>query len=94
MYKEDIFEYDSLFPKAEKIKYPDYSSIESITVSRDGEQIHLSDEECRVLYKHIRTAKPTRNMSVNETPDVTPFFTVEIKSKEISVYGYGHISRK
>ncbi len=83
--------YNEIFPKAEKFDYPDYSLIESITVSKDGEQIYLSDEECRVLYKYIRTSKPTRIMSANETPDVTPFFTVEIKSNDISIYGYGYI---
>lgn len=83
--------YNGIFPKAEKLDYPDYSLIESITVSKDGEQIYLSDEECRVLYKYISTAKPTRIMSSNETPGVTPFFTVEIKSNDISIYGCGHI---
>ncbi len=80
--------YNYFFPKAEKVDYPDYSLIESITVSKDSEQIYLSDEECRVLYKYISTSKPTRIMSTNETPDVTPFFTVEIKANDISFYGY------
>ena len=83
--------YNVIFPKAEKFDYPDYSSVESITVSKEGEQIYLSDEECRVLYNYIRTSKPTRIMSTNETPDVTPFFTIEIKSNDISIYGYGYI---
>ncbi len=83
--------YNKIFPKAEEFEYPDYFLIESITVSKEGEQIYLSDEECRVLYKYISTAKPTRIMSANETPDVTPYFTVEIKSNDISIYGYGYI---
>lgn len=83
--------YDGIFPKSEKLDYPDYSLIESITVSKDGGQIDLNDEECRALYKHISHAKPTRIMSTNETPDVTPFFTVEIKSRDILTYRYGYI---
>ena len=86
--------YNGFFPKAEKFDYPDYSLIESITVSKDDEQIYLSDEECRALYKCISTSKPTRIMSANETPDIFPYYAIEIKSNDISIYGYGYIYQK
>lgn len=83
--------FDGIFPKAEKFDYPNYYLIESITVLKDGEQLYLSDEACRVLYNYIRTAKPTRIMSTNETPDETSFFAVEIKAADTSFYEYGYI---
>ena len=83
--------YNGIFPKAKEMDYPDYSLIESITVSKYGEPIYLSNEECKDLYKYISTAKPTRIMSSNETPDVTPFYAVEIKTKDSLIYWYGYI---
>lgn len=80
--------YSGLFPKAEKVDYPDYSLIESITVSKAGEQLYLSEEESSALYKYISTSKPTRIMSTNETPDAAPYFAVEIKSGDMSICGY------
>ena len=83
--------YDGIFPKAKELEYPDYSLIESITVLEHGEQIYLSDEEYSVLYEYIRTAKPTRIMSTNETPGITPFFTVEINTIDNSIDTFGYI---
>ena len=83
--------YIDVFPKAEKFNYPDFSSVESITVSQDDEAINLNQEDCKMLYEYIRVAKPTREKSVNETPYVTPFYTVVIKSDDISHFGYGYI---
>ena len=83
--------YNGVFPKAKKLDYPEYSLIESITVSQSDELINLTDEESRLLYKYIRTSKPTRIMSANEKPDVLSYYTVEIKSKDVSFYGYGYI---
>ena len=83
--------YDDIFPKAEKIDFPDYSSVESLTVSQHGETISMSQEDSKMLYEYIRCAKPTRIMSANETPSATLFYTVVIKSDRISVYGNGYI---
>lgn len=83
--------FNDIFPKAEKVNYPDYSLVESITVSKDEEPIYISREDCKVLYEYISTAKPTRKMTSNETPDTTSFFTVNIKASDMLVYEYGYI---
>ena len=83
--------YDDLFPKAEEIDYPDYSLIESLTVYRSDEPVSMSQEDCETLYEYISCAKPTRTMSVNETPNVSPYYTVAIKADDISIFGYGYI---
>ena len=86
--------YNNIFPKAKELDYPDYSFIETITISKNGEEIYLSNEEYKALYEYIKTSKPTRIMSANETPDVSPYFTVEIEWNDTSIYGYGYIYQK
>ena len=82
--------YNSLFPKADKINYPDYSQVESITASTNGEVFDLSQEECRVLYNCIRKAKPTRKMSANDTPDVKNYWNINIEADSLP-FRYGYI---
>jgi len=87
--------YDAAFPKAARLNYPDYSQVESIKVSHNGEPIHLSENELETIYEYIRDAVPTRKMSPNETPDISPYYSVHIESDALSefasIFSYGNI---
>ena len=86
------FLYDHTMPKAVVIDYPKYNLIDSITLREsDGTIIKVNEDDYEVLYRYICESIPTRKRSVNEVPYIEHFYTVEIKSQEISIYGYGHI---
>lgn len=84
--------YNYFLPKGRKYNFPDSSQVEFVKVSKDGEQIDLSDEECKVLYQHIKTARLTRLASAGETPDAPVFYTVQIMTKNDLITG--HIYQK
>lgn len=80
--------YDFIFPKAPKLDFPDYSLVQSITVSEGMEPINISEQECEALYKYISTAKRTRNPSIHDMPAANPLYLVDIKSDQRSILGY------
>lgn len=86
--------FDFFFPKAEKFDYPDYSSVESITISRNNEAVSLTGEDAEILYEYISKVKPTRLPSVEDSPGSVPYYTIIIKSEDISYFGHGYIYEK
>ncbi|MBQ8301908.1 MAG: DUF5301 domain-containing protein [Clostridia bacterium] len=80
--------YDAIFPKAEKLSYPDFSSVDSITVSLHDVPVSINQEECRMLYEYISASKPTRAMSVSEAPYEKNFYSIAINWDDISCFGY------
>lgn len=86
--------FDLFFPKAEKFDYPDYSSVESITITGNNEAVSLSGEDTEILYEYISKVKPTRLLSVEDSPGSVPYYTIIIESKDISYFGYGYIYEK
>ena len=73
--------YDRIFPKAGAIKQLKLSEIETIYVyNNDENEIELSDSEIEELFTYINEAEPTRIISVNDYPNVRPYYVVEIES--------------
>ena len=77
---------NALFPKAPPIACPNpvnswdkEKSIYSILVSHNGgDQVRVKNDEIGLITQHIPYAKPTRRWSVNETPAVENYYTIEI----------------
>lgn len=73
--------YDRIFPKAGPIKQLIVSETDSIYIyDNDENEIGMSDSEIEELFTYINAAEPTRIMSVNDYPDVRPYYVVEKKS--------------
>ena len=73
--------YDSIFPKAEPIKQLKTSEVGSIYLcDNDENKVEIRNLEIEELCTYINAAEPTRIMSVNDYPDVRPYYVVEIKS--------------
>ena len=73
--------YDSIFPKAEPIKQLKISEVGSIYIcDNDENKVEINNLEIEELCTYINAAEPTRIMSVNDYPDVRPYYVVETKS--------------
>lgn len=83
--------FDFVFPKAEKFDFPDFGAVESITITKDRETISVKDEDAEIIYDYISRAKPTRKQSINENPTAVSYYTVSVKTDNISYFGCGHI---
>lgn len=75
--------YDNMFPKAEPIRQIKVSKTDSVYIYDNNEnKIGMIDSEIEELFTYINAAEPTRIMSVNDYPNVRPYYVVEIKSDD------------
>ena len=75
---------NAFFPKANPIRYPEPEEIISAytSVNTPDASIPLSEKEYGDLIELIRTAKPTRRQSLNDTPSAFGYYTIEITTAE------------
>lgn len=74
---------NEIFPKAKPIKLPDSVEAVSVSVAVNTDDAIAIDEACAAeVLLYISDAKPTRRQSVNDYPDVRPFYRLEIHSSE------------
>lgn len=75
--------FNSIFPKAEPIKQLEVSMVKSVSLyDSDDNEIEVSDAELQKLLTYINAAEATRKMSVNDYPNVRPYYQLEVKTKE------------
>ena len=75
--------YDNIFPKAGPIRQIKVSKTDSVYIYDNNEnKIGMIDSEIEELFTYINAAEPTRIMSVNDYPNVRPYYVVEIKSDD------------
>ena len=70
---------NSIFPKADPIKFPDTESITAITlIQKDGSSVAVETADFGEILKNITNAQPTRTMSVNDYPTAKTYYTIEV----------------
>lgn len=75
--------FDNIFPKAETIKQLEVSLVKSVSLyDSDDNEIEVSDAELQKLLPYINAAEATRKMSVNDYPNVRPYYQLEVKTEE------------
>ena len=75
------FVYDSIFPFAEPIECPSVEDVISVTVSSSaGEKKEVYS--FAPLIMQIQQVKPTRKMSVNDSPTVQPYYRIQVITEE------------
>ena len=75
--------FNSIFPKAEPIKQLVVSMVKSVSLyDSDDNEIEVSDAELKKLLPYINAAEATRKMSVNDYPNVRPYYQLEVKTEE------------
>jgi len=75
--------FNSIFPKAEPIKQLEVSMVKSVSLyDSDDNEIEVSDAELQKLLTYINAAEATRKMSVNDYPNVRPYYQLEVKTEE------------
>ena len=82
---------DKFFPMAKPIKTPTLENIVSISITCNKEEtVELLSTEFEKLVSNIKTAKPTRRMSVNDYPGIQKYYKIEIRTaeKEYSYFIY------
>ena len=70
--------FNHFFPLANPIDYPEDDAINSHTVLYDNRLITSSDLSFESIFTHIKTAKPTRKITVNDFPTIYPYFEVNV----------------
>ncbi len=77
-----------IFPKAAPIPYPEPDAIttaETCSYLRNNaknESVSLSKEELPAILAQLSLAKPTRKISVQDTPWVSEYYSVELKTAD------------
>ena len=75
--------FDNIFPKATPITQLQMNMVESVRFyDNENKDIVIDDEELQKLINYINAAVPTRTMSVNDYPVVSPYYVVEFKTTE------------
>ena len=71
--------FDNIFPKAEPLSLPESGDILAFTIVTDtGKPISLTSDEQAALLQSLRTAQPTRKMTLNDVPDVRPYTQIDL----------------
>ena len=79
------FIFDSVFPKADKIKIPSEEEIISASVSANSsEEIKIESADYKNLLLGIENSSPTRKMSVNDYPTAKLYYKVDVITSERS----------
>ena len=79
--------FNSIFPVANSAEYPNQKDINSFSALYDNETIELSDMSLGGILVYIKTAEPTRKMSVNDRPSTRPYFEIVVDT-EAQQYNY------
>ena len=75
--------FDNIFPKATPITQLQMNMVESVHFyDNENKDIVIDDEELQKLINYINAAVPTRTMSVNDYPVVSPYYVVEVQLAE------------
>lgn len=78
---------NSIFPVANHPDYPSVKDIKSFSALYDSELIELSDISFGSILMCIKMAEPTRSMSTNERPYVSPYYEIVVNT-EAQQYEY------
>ena len=74
---------ENIFPKASPITQLEMSTIESVRLyDNENKEIVITDDELQKLINYINAAVPTRAISVNDYPDVRPYYVAEFEITE------------
>ena len=75
--------FDNLFPKANPITQLEMGMIESVRLyDNENKDMVIDAGELQTLINYINAAVPTRTMSVNDYPNVRPYYVVEVQTTE------------
>lgn len=82
--------FNSVFPVANSADYPNEKDINSFSALYDNETIELSDMSFGSIIVYIKTAQPTRRLSLDDTPDARAYYeiTVETEAKQYKYFIY------
>ena len=72
---------DRLFPRANPLKLPSLVDISSIYIHFDSKRTEMLDDDFEELLLLIGENRPTRKMSVNDTPYVDEYFIITINTE-------------
>ncbi len=74
--------FDRVFPKAETIRMPAVTDVESVTLrsSVSGQTAVIAEAYYEELFAYIADAEPTRRQSVNDQPDTDAYYEVIVQA--------------
>ena len=86
---------DRLFPIANPLKSPSLVDISSISISFEAKSVEVLPHDFEKLLLLIVENRPTRKMSVNDTPYVDEYFiiTINTENRQYRYFLYEHNGR-
>ena len=79
--------FNEVFPKAKPIRTPEGEDILAVSVAvNTDDEFEIEDVDPEELLQNLRSAKPTREQSLNDYPDKA-FYRIEMQTADI-VYRY------
>lgn len=79
--------YTNIFPLAEPIELPKANEVYAVEVKKENVIANYTDDKAILaILNYFSNAKPTRVMSINDTPDVGEFYIINFLSKDESLY--------
>lgn len=78
--------YNSIFPMADPIELPNTEDINNYVILNDSGDI-VSVADFGVLYSFVKSAIPTRIMSVNDYPSCKPYYEIVLNT-DYKVYRF------
>ncbi|MBQ8848960.1 MAG: DUF5301 domain-containing protein [Clostridia bacterium] len=87
------FVINSLFPKAAPINVPSAKSVISMTVAKNemgkaGEPRKIANTDIESILSQLSDAEPTREMSVQDSPDAQTYYEIVVETSERTHYFY------
>lgn len=75
--------FNEIFPKAENIRLPEGRDVISVSVGvNNDEAFEINNVDLAKLLELLGGAKPTRELCLNDTPNVRPFYKIALRTSE------------
>ena len=74
------FVFDYSFPFARPITYPSIDDVTAISIYCEDKHSVIFSHDFAEIITSIGNSKPTRRMSINDTPAVSPHYRVEVQT--------------
>ena len=74
--------FNNFFPKAPEINFPKTEEIVSASVSFKNEEKEIEKENLTSIASEIEKSSPTRRQSINDSPEVRPYYALNVSTAE------------
>ncbi len=74
--------FDHMFSLANPVVCPEVKDITSFSIECDNDLIAISELNFGGLLVYMKLAEPTRKLSLNDNPDVRPYYQITVDTED------------